>query len=201
MKVLFINRHDRPDREQFQREQLDRLKIPYERIEAEIPTTAGGFQNRAFRGVFQSHLKLWQRIADEKQEYVIFEDDNQILDYDRMEWAIRLIHENPRYKNWSFLHFHHEAAQQETEYLQEVRSVAQHAYMINVEKAPILSLEARIAYERIIIQPKKGGWETAIDQWCKLNLYATYTSYGCRTACKQSGSPSNMGWRENLIEA
>jgi len=202
MKILYINRFDRPDRDAKMKAQLDRLLLPYERIEATMFKEAGGFQNCAFRGNFFDHVRLMERIAVEKQPYVIFEDDTVIQNefYDpvwRMEMALAMISKFP---DWCFLHFYKETAvQQQKMLMQRMNSLAMNAYTINLRKADVICQTLKKAYESIYAGPKL-LWQGAIDQYCRLNVWPRFPAYGIDNTCLQGDMGSDTGWREHKVE-
>lgn len=203
MKILYINRFDRLDRDVKMKAQLDGLKLEYERVEATMFKEAGGFQNCAFRGNFYDHIRLMERIAVERRQYVIFEDDTVISNefYPgvwRMETALTQILKFP---DWCFLHFYKETAVQNQKLLmQRMNSLAMNAYTINLDRANEIVEVLRKAYESIYKGPKL-LWQGAIDQWCRLNVWPRFPAYGIDNTCLQGDMGSDTGWREHKVEA
>jgi len=202
-KVLYLNLASRPDRDKFQREQLERLGIPYERVEATLFDTAGGFQNRAFRGSFYDHLQQIKRIAAEQVPYVILEDDTVISNefYDpvwRMEEALLQVHRLD--SNWCFLHFYKETAVQNQKMLmQRMNSLAMNAYTVNVRRAGEVAAVLSFGYDKLLRGPKN-LWQSAIDQHCRLHVWPKYPCYGIDNTALQGNFGSDTGWREHRVD-
>lgn len=203
MKVLYLNLASRPDRDKFQREQLERLGIPFERVEATRFENACGFQNCAFRGNFYDHVRMINRISLEQTPYVILEDDTVISNefYDpvwRMEEAFLQVHRlDP---NWGFLHFYKEAALQNQKMLMtRMCSLAMNAYTVNVKRAGEIATVMSTAYDKLLRGPKQ-LFQSAVDQFCRLHVWPQYACYGIDNTALQGSMGSDTGWREHRVD-
>ena len=198
MKILYINRDDRPDRRKFQEDQLTRLGLEFERIPATMFTEKGGFRFVMERGIFWDHLRLWQRIADTGTEYAIFEDDTFITDIDWFHKFILLVKAK---SDWHALFWYRESGQQDCD-ITRVCSVATNAYMMNPSHAPFLARKLREDYYRIL-ESKKSSVDYCIDHWCRINYWPKYPAYGTRNiACQKNGlgsdtRPADYSWEKH----
>ena len=201
-KIFLLHHHEKPERLFFQKKQLESLDVQYTIYNSIIVDQANGFQNKALKSCYASHLSIIENNLQSTKPFMILEDDAVFqTDIISINSILRSITES---KEWDMIYlyptkFSRNILQNYGSYSSVKYILNCHAYILSpINLYSIYNILKR-RYNNIDVSKKKLVKDCYLDRNYGDYIHPRYQIYSCNQPLViqdryRFGSQLGWGW-------